>query len=74
MITAYKINDNYAAVGIDEYPCSDSPRVDCCNLGTFITWMDRYESPDRINLVDFLLRYQESNQYLFLCHFLNLLL
>lgn len=47
MITAYKIDDNYAAVGIDEYPCMDSPRVECDNLGTFITWMDRYESPDR---------------------------
>ncbi|MFA6719617.1 MAG: hypothetical protein WCS15_11095 [Prevotella sp.] len=47
MITVYKIDDNYAAVGIDEYPCMDSPRVECENLGTFITWMNRYESPDR---------------------------
>jgi hypothetical protein len=23
MITAYKIDDNYAAVGIEEYPCMD---------------------------------------------------
>ena len=55
MITAYKIDDNYAAVGIDEYPCSDSTRVDCCNFCTFITWMNMYESPDRIEPVNFLL-------------------
>ena len=47
MMTAYKIDDKYAAVGIDEYPCMDSPRVECDNLGTFITWMNMYESPDK---------------------------
>ena len=60
MITAYKIDDNYAAVGIDEYPCSDSPRVDYDNLGTFITWMDRYESPDR-NEYDTIEEFYEYN-------------
>lgn len=47
MITVYKREDKYAAVGIDEFPCMDSPRVECDNLGTFITWMDHYASPDR---------------------------
>jgi len=28
MITVYKLEDNYAAIGIDEFPCMDSPRVD----------------------------------------------
>ena len=60
MITAYKIDDNYAAVGIDEYPCSDSPRVDWCNLGTFITWMNMYESPDR-NEYDTIEEFYEYN-------------
>ena len=60
MITAYKIDDNYAAVGIDEYPCSDSPRVECDNLGTFITWMNEYESPDR-NEYDTIEEFYEYN-------------
>ena len=60
MITAYKINDNYAAIGIDEYPCFDSPRVECDNLGTFITWMNRYESPDR-NEYDTIEEFYEYN-------------
>ena len=60
MMTAYKIDDKYAAVGIDEYPCMDSPRVECDNLGTFITWMDRYESPDR-NEYDTIEEFYEYN-------------
>jgi len=60
MITAYKIDDNYAAVGIEECPCMDSPRVECDNLGTFITWMNRYESPDR-NEYDTIEEFYEYN-------------
>ena len=60
MMTAYKIDDKYAAVGIDEYPCMDSPRVECDNLGTFITWMNMYESPDR-NEYDTIEEFYEYN-------------
>jgi hypothetical protein len=60
MITVYKLEDNYAAIGIDEFPCMDSPRVECDNLGTFITWMDHYASPDR-NEYDSIEEFYEYN-------------
>ena len=60
MITVYKLEDNYAAIGIDEFPCMDSPRVECDNLGTFITWMDRDASPDR-NEYDSIEEFYEYN-------------
>jgi hypothetical protein len=60
MITAYKLEENYAAIGIDEFPCMDSPRVECDNLGTFITWMDRDASPDR-NEYDSIEEFSEYN-------------
>ena len=49
MINAYKCEQGYATIEEDEYCSMDSPRVDCDNLGTFITWMNNECSPDDNN-------------------------
>ena len=46
MISAYKCEPGYATIEKEEYSSMDSPRVDCDNLGTFITWMNNECSPD----------------------------
>lgn len=51
MIKAYKHEGGYASIENEEYCNMESPRVECDNLGTFITWMARHESPDENEFV-----------------------
>lgn len=46
MIKAYKHEGGYASIENEEYCNMESPRVECDNLGTFITWIKGHESPD----------------------------
>lgn len=53
MFDYYKSQDGKIyEIGFDEYACVDSPR-DWDNLGTFLTWLYRHESPDKNDYSDF---------------------